>query len=491
MATRPWHIIIAVDAESNPELKDWVQMAAGEGVSGITTIESAGDLPVVLTAHKGEPVAILATTTLDGLGTWGDTWAAVGQQRAEPTRCLLLAEGTLDGTPGRLGSLASSTLVTWAQVIEGQVTADKEIEYDYDAIGRQLWGEESIVNRRKAPAPVSTPVDNESAVTISDIKVEVTKSGLLSHLLNKGGRSAQSSKVSSPHPPVAAPSVAKATERVILPPSQFVVVVGGKGGVGKTTVAAALLSAAAQAYGGGLGLDLDYLKPNLALHFWDINREVPDLGLLFEQIEMAREQPGGSDPEVEKRWIKDWMVQLFPLLTNGLIIVPGPDRNRLHASLPPRGIPSVLLEWATAQNEPLVVCDTDPAMDESAQTAVEWAGQSDGRIVLVTTPEYDAVLETNRVRHQLIDGFGFPADQLYLIVNHRGSPKSDISAQDIANIHLNGVPLLAELPWVPHAATSALSHHHPIQSWGKKVRWDQVLMTLTGRTPTTKKKRAK
>lgn len=479
-----WQVVVAVDPESNADLATWIQKNGGEAVQGVTTMDAASELPIQLSAYKTVPVAILAATMCPELVTWADTWAAVGQQRTQPTRCILLAEGTPDGAPGRLGSLAGTALANWATVIEGQVTPpDNEIGYDYADIGQRLWGGQSATPRRRAPAPVVTDAA-DSSVGIGTAPPATLPGGFFSRLLS--GKSSKPRATAKTSGTAVQPVAGGGGGRVVLPPSRIIVVLGGKGGVGKTTVTAALLDAAARVYGGAVGIDLDYLKPNLALHFWDMEDNLPDLGILFDQVEVARSQPGGHDPEMERRLVDQWMGALPPAGA-ALMVVPGPHRNRLHAVFPPSGIPEMLIDWTMTRDEPVVVCDTDPALDESAQTAIKRA-ERDGVAVLVTTPEQDAILETDRVRHQLIEAFGFPVERIMLIVNRRGSPKSALSAKEIAAVHLGGLPLLAELPWVPQAAQEALAKHRPIHSWGRKVQWDAILVAATGR-PANKPRR--
>lgn len=479
-----WQVIVAVDPESNADLATWVQKNGGEAVQGVTTLDAAGELPVQLSVYKTVPVAILVATMCPELVTWADTWAAVGQQRTQPTRCILLAEGTPDGAPGRLGSLAGTALAQWATVIEGQVTPpDNEIGYDYADIGQRLWGAQPVAPKRRAPASVAVEAADGS-VGIDAAAPAAPKGGFFSRLLS--GKSSKQHATTTSSGTSVQPVTMGSGGRVVLPPSRIIVVLGGKGGVGKTTVTAALLDAAARVYGGAVGIDLDYLKPNLALHFWDMEDNLPDLGILFDQIEVARSQPGGHDPEMERRLVDQWMGSLPPAGA-GMMVVPGPHRNRLHAVFPPSGIPDLLIDWTMTRDEPVVVCDTDPALDESAQTAIKRA-ERDGVAVLVTTPEQDAILETDRVRHQLIEAFGFPTERIMLIVNRRGSPKSALSAKEIAAVHLGGLPLLAELPWVPQAAQEALAKHRPIHSWGRKVQWDAILVAATGR-PANKSRR--
>ena len=478
-----WHVIIAVDPQTNTDLVQWATQNGAEAVSQVDAVDSASQLPVVMARAKNAPVALLLSTLCPDLTEWADTVAAVLSQRQQPGRVVLMAEGTPDGAPGDLGSLVASDLVKQAHVMKGQAVGTDEIQFDYDAMGQSLWGTAPVASppapaRRIGPplAPESPPRPEKAE------KPRGLRALWAPRARSESGSPAVAVAEDEPDEPETVPAMA----RVVLPPSKLIVVVGGKGGVGKTTVSAALMAAAARSYGSALGIDFDYLKPNLSLHFWDIAEPLPDLNLLFDEIDVSRHQPGGSDPDAERRMIAQWMTQLRPPL-KGLLVVPGPQR-RLKTTLPPEHIPGMILEWAMNQSEPIVVCDTDPALDEAAEVALTTAG-NDGTIVLVTTPERDAVAETDRVRRQIIDGMGITAERMVLVINHRGSPRSDLSTTEILKTHLPGIELLAELPWVPKAAQGALANHHPIQNWPRKVRWDTVLAAATGRAPERRRHR--
>lgn len=474
-----WHVIIAVDPQTNADLVQWATQNGGEAVSQVEFVDSAAQLPVIMARSKNDPMALLLSTLCPDLTEWAETIAAVLSQRQQPSRTVLMAEGTPDGAPGELGSLAASDLVQRAQVMKGQAVGTDEIQFDYEAMGQDLWGT-ALAPPTPSPArrigpplaesPVPPPQKPEKPRGLRALWASRARSE------NRGTPAVVTAEdvlddFDAPPEPMA---------RIVLPPSKLIVVVGGKGGVGKTTVSAALMAAAARAYGSALGVDFDYLKPNLSLHFWDIAEPLPDLNVLFDEIDVTRQQPGGSNPDAERRMIAQWMTQLRPPV-KGLLVVPGPHR-RLKTVLPPEHVPAMILDWAMSQDEPIVVCDTDPALDEAAEVALTTAG-NDGTIILVTTPERDAVAETDRVRRQIVDGMGIIAERLVLIINHRGSPRSDLTTAEILSTHLPGIELLAELPWVPKAAQGALANHHPIQNWPRRVRWDTILAAATGRTP--------
>ena len=473
-----WHVIIAVDPQTNADLVQWATQNGGEAVSQVESVDSAAQLPVVMARSKNDPMALLLSTLCPDLTEWADPIAAVLSQRQQPSRAVLMAEGTPDGAPGEFGSLAASDLVQRAQVMKGQAVGTDEIQFDYEAMGQDLWGTAPVPS---APAPARRIGPPLAESPVPPPQPEKPR-GLRALWASRTRSANRSTPAVTPAEDVLddfdTPSESMA--RIVLPPSKLIVVVGGKGGVGKTTISAALMAAAARAYGSALGLDFDYLKPNLSLHFWDIAEPLPDLNILFDEINVTREQPGGSNPDAEQRMIAQWMTQLRPPV-KGLLVVPGPHR-RLETSLPPERVPGMILDWAMSQDEPIVVCDTDPAVDDAANVALTAAG-NDGTIILVTTPERDSVAEADRVRRHIVDGLGVIAERLMLIINHRGSPRSDLTTAEILSIHLPGIELLAELPWVPKAAQGALANHHPIQSWSRKVRWDTILAAASGRPP--------
>ncbi len=474
-----WQVLIAVDPEINADLVTWVVKTGGAAVSEAVPVNTAAQLPVAITARKNGPLALLVSTLCPELPAWGDTVATVLASREEATRVIVMAEGTADGVPGPQGSLESSPLLKMASVFEGTETGD-ELQFDYDAMGQALWGGDLP----SAKAPIAPASRRALPDTPSEVPSVVKGGHRLSGLFRR-------KDVTPPSPPATSATMDDSEDidlepvptRVVLPPSKLIAVVGGKGGVGKTTVAATMIAEGARVYGSTLGIDFDYLKPNLSLHFWEIDDDLPNLDLLFDAIDVSRGAPdrgGGEDPESERRMIDDWMNQLRPPM-KGVLVVPGPWR-RLTTTLPPEHVPGAILDWALEQNEPLVICDTDPALDEAAEAVITRAGQ-DGVIVLVTTPEYDAIAETDRLRQQITQGLGVPAERLMLIINHRGAPKGAISTKEILSVHLPGIALLAELPWVPQAAHAALRNHRPVQNWPRKIHWEAILAAATGRTP--------
>lgn len=481
-----WTVIVAVDPNANTSLLEWVRDQGRDAVQEVLEVAHASQIPNVLTLRSDQPIALWLSTICPDLPQWAQVIMTLIQHRTAPTRIVLLAEGTPDGVAGPLGSLAATPLATAATVFEGQMQPDTgELIYDYPAIGNALWG---------TAAPVVPPASGPS--------VEVTRAMPGSASAPASAPEIPDHAASPPSPssrpakrrwwgraktPPSAPG-AEALDvyeprvvRAVLPASRLIVVVGGKGGVGKTTVAASLLRQAAQRYGSAMGIDFDYLKPNLALHFWPIDARMPNIDELFDSIEIARTaiRERGIDEDTERRMVGEWIERLRPP-EPGVFVIPGPTR-RLRVSLPPERTPGYVLDWALAQSDPVVVVDTDPALDEAAETALTRAGQ-DGVIVLVTTPEYDALAEADRVRQQMVQGLGIPDERIVLLVNHRGSPHDAVSLKDIRTVHLPNLELVGNLPWVPKAANAALMHQRAIP-WPRKVRWDHILVALTGRQP--------
>lgn len=502
-----WHVIIAVDADSNAAFRDWAIKKGSTVVVDVVTADSAQALPVLMNARKHVPLACLLSTLCPDLPEWGDVLATLIKAREAPTRVVIMAEGGADGVDSPLGRLETSTLRTLATIFEGKPGDDNQVQFDFEAIAQALWGEGEAMLAPPAPSPPGKPrrllppllgeANPSPAAAAPPSPAQVPELALIpetSPPKRRGlfgfGRKQPSVAPVSAMPEESPPSeggagawdnapVAAVPSRVILPPSRLIVVMGGKGGVGKTTIVAAMLAAAAQLYGDAIGIDFDYLKPNLALHFWDLRTKLPSLKSVFDAIMVNREATNAENPDGEVHMIQEWILQLRQPMP-GVLLIPGPDRA-LETVLPPEHVPPYILNWAMAQNPPVVICDTDPTIDEAAEAAILRAEQ-DGLIVLVTTPEIDAVAETDRLWRQITQGLGVSEDRLRLIINHRGSPKGHLSTKEILQVHLPRLELLAELPWIPRIAQTALSQHRPVTKWPRSVRWDRILAAATGRT---------
>ncbi|WP_053958412.1 hypothetical protein [Sulfobacillus thermosulfidooxidans] len=498
-SNKMWTVLVAVDPDANTSLLQWVQEEGRDFVTEVLEAAHASQIPNVLTLRADQPIALWLSTVCPQLPEWAQVITTLVQHRTAPTRIVLLAEGTPDGVAGDLGSLAATPLVAMATIFRPtQQTGTNELVYNYAAIGEALWSAQAPVVTASGPAGTGAQtlrvLPAQSPTESSEWHEPATPdgaSGTAPASQSRWFRKKAKTPKSASSPPrgnevLSSPVVM----RTVLPPSRLIVVVGGKGGVGKTTVVASLIRQAARRYGSAMGIDFDYLKPNLALHFWPIDARMPNIDELFDSIDIARGAAGdaGIDEETERRMVAEWIGQLRPP-DPGILVVPGPTR-RLRVTLPPERAPGYVLDWALAQNDPVIVVDTDPALDEAAETALNRAGQ-DGVIVLVTTPEYDALAEADRVRQQMVQGLGIPDERIVLLLNYRGSPHAAVPVKEILTTHLPGLELVGTLPWVPKAANAALMHQREIP-WPRRVHWDRVLTTLTGRQPDTRaQKRAR
>lgn len=260
--------------------------------------------------------------------------------------------------------------------------------------------------------------------------------------------------------------------REVVPAARLVAVIGAKGGVGATTVAANLAVAAARA-GSALALDLAYVQPGLAGHFWEPGTAaVPAI----EDVYGALEAGGDLAMEQAPRFLEQYL-QGLPPVHRALTVAPAAIRpSQAGYVLPPPGAVAALLE-AALRLERWVVADLPAALDEAAEAACRLAADQ-GAVVLVTTPEPDAVLAAARMRAQLLEGAGLPPERLWLLVNRRGGPKGGVDPAEISRIHVPA-PLLGTVPWMPSALEAAWRRHQP-PALQRPDPWQGLWATLTG-----------
>lgn len=367
-----WHVLIAIDAEQNADFVTWAERYRTDGVLSIQTASSAPEVITQLN-HLTGAVVILASSALPELTQWAKTWVAMGKARSDPTRCVVLADGTPDGVPGPLGSLADiPEFLAWATVVEGTVPPDNPqiVEYDFDQLARLVLSPGNGPETLSSSAPPLEPPTTKSPAP-SPSRLGWFRSRKSQQPIANSAQKSVPSVTERPRSPRPSPRQI-ASQR----PPELLVVMGGKGGVGKTFLTASLIGSAAQQWGGVVGLDMDYFKPNLALYFWPETDQGPDLGELFQQWEIAQSS-GVTTADAQRRLVEQWLAHI-PRLAQGMTIVPGPHRDTAGALLPPMGMPDTLLTWALERREATVIVDTAPTLDEAALQAARLAENGDG-----------------------------------------------------------------------------------------------------------------
>ena len=255
--------------------------------------------------------------------------------------------------------------------------------------------------------------------------------------------------------------------------AQTVAVISGKGGVGKTSFVANCLAAAAA--WGAVGIDADYIKPSLHLAFRAADA-VGDHDL--DQLMAAVTAPSDTlHPEWsarDRQTIREWVRQAWTV-QDGVRVVTGPSRIRDVMSSVPPGLVSALAE-AAQKTARLTLIDTPGSTLETswveAVEAADW-------IVLVTTPDYAAVLESLDVLRKL-DYLHIPRSRVWLVINKRG--RSGYSTAEITQTHLKDLPLLAVLPDQPGRWHQAWRLHRPMALKDSKT-WMAIVRKMTGLEP--------
>lgn len=234
-------------------------------------------------------------------------------------------------------------------------------------------------------------------------------------------------------PPEAAP-------KVVTKYAKIVAIVSGRGNVGKTTVAANLLAAARES--GVVGIDLDFTKPDLLLHFVPEDAQRSDLRDLLNVLNISTPKPGEPAVALDRgdmQRLQEWVDRL-PEVTKGVVVIPGPSRNIASAEVP-RVIVKEILHYAS-QKARLVVVDTAFEIADEATLDLLYAADS---ILLVTTPDHSTVYQ-NAWMLQQIEDLRIPKGKIGLVVTHAGQ-KGLKGPREIAQ--MLGLPLAFALPYDP------------------------------------------
>lgn len=255
--------------------------------------------------------------------------------------------------------------------------------------------------------------------------------------------------------------------------AQTVAVISGKGGVGKTSFVANCLVAATA--WGAVGIDADHVKPSLHLAFQ--SADTP-LGHDLDQLMAAVTPPiDPGHPEWsprDRQTIREWVRQAW-VVADGVRVVSGPSRTREVLSAVPPGLVTALAE-AGQRTARLTLIDTPGStMEQSWVESVEVADW----VVLVTTPDYPAVLESIDVLRKL-DYLHVPRSRVWLVINKRS--KAGYSTDEIRHTHLKDIPVLAVIEDHPKEWHQAWRMHRPPALKNQRF-WGNIVQKMTGVEP--------
>jgi len=264
--------------------------------------------------------------------------------------------------------------------------------------------------------------------------------------------------------------------------AQVIAVVSGKGGVGKTSFVANCLVAASA--WGALGIDADFVKPTLHLAFHAPDAEgTSDLGQLLGTLEIRHRDSGdwmaGAWTEADRAAIRQWLQQA-ELVAQGVRLSSGPSRASPIPTPVPPGFVTELTEGSKRLAR-LTLIDTPGSTNEDswveAVQAADW-------IVLVTTPDYPAVLESVDVLRKL-DYLHIPRSRVWLVISQRG--RVGYTTAEITQTHLP-LPLLAEIPADPAKWHRAWRLHQP-PALKERTFWAAIVQRMIGVEPDRPRRR--
>lgn len=265
--------------------------------------------------------------------------------------------------------------------------------------------------------------------------------------------------------------------------AQTIAVVSGKGSVGKTGFVANAL--VASAHWGTIGIDVDYIKPTLPIYFREPSTSLrTDMRQLINVIETNHRTEGergitaltAADIQDIRAFVEDSEV-----LAGGFKIIPGASRMTPTMPVLPPGLTTQLVKMAK-ESARLTFIDTpgvptDDVWVESVRAA--------DYIVVITTPEYAAVLETVDLVRKL-ELLQVARDKIWLVINKRG--KFGYSTAEITEHHLRDLHLLTTIPYEPERWEQSLMRHRPLAEKDGKF-WRDLVQRMTGLEPERAHKR--
>lgn len=265
--------------------------------------------------------------------------------------------------------------------------------------------------------------------------------------------------------------------------AQTIAVVSGKGSVGKTGFVANVL--VASAHWGTIGLDVDYIKPTLPIYFREPSTSLrTDMRQLINAIETNHRTEGdktitaltAADIQDIRAFVEDSEV-----LTGGFKLIPGASRMTPTMPVLPPGLTTQLVKIAK-ESARLTFIDTPGVPTDDVWVEAVRAADY---IVVITTPEYAAVLETVDLVRKL-ELLQVARDKIWLVINKRG--KFGYSTAEITEHHLRDLHLLATIPYEPERWEHALMRHRPLAEKDGKF-WRDLVQRMTGLEPERSPKR--
>ena len=277
-----------------------------------------------------------------------------------------------------------------------------------------------------------------SAEALSKVLAENRLWADIAHLLPESFKVASQTRRDQVLPPLVEHA---SVTRVVTKYAKIVAVMSGKANVGKSTVAANILAAAAASGTPAIGIDMDYPKPDLDLHFIAEERQHDNLRDLLTTLNLH--SGNQSLDKVETSLLMEWVNKL-PEVQKGVTVIPGPSRD---INLPdvPRAVAGELLRYA-AQKSRLVVVDMGYEIADEATVDVMAACDL---LLVVTTPEHNALYQTSYFLTQL-DDLHIPRGKIRIVVNKSGQ-KGLKSVGEISS-------MMAPIPVAFHSAYSPAEH---------------------------------
>lgn len=265
---------------------------------------------------------------------------------------------------------------------------------------------------------------------------------------------------------------------------KVIAVIAGKGGAGKTSVVANLFALGAMTEAVG-AVDCDLHKSALYMHFWDAAHHPPYANFqdLAQTVEANHTRELGTehmaytltarDREDCRRWVEHSAAKPW----HHGILVPGVRRDTPLTFDPLPGIAAQVVHWVR-ERATVTFVDTPAPWDTSWDSLV----LSADRLLLVTTPEQEHVLEASDVLRRLEDQLGIDRSKVSLVVNRRANGWGVSTDTIAATLKLKPVAVITDAPKAWEAARAA---QRPVSlGGGPNARvWVSLYSRLTGLTP--------